>query len=126
MRRNATLIYDLSEESLTAYCKEALRNCESLVQEAVLLANGGFYSRAYFLAVAAIEEVGKCHLAILGKQRNLKDPAIQSRLKKSFQDHSEKITLATLLLFENDSNGQDEVHALLDLGSPLCQTSCRL
>ena len=52
------------------------------------------FARAYFLAVAAIEETGKAFLAFDGRGRKLTDTAISKKLKQSMEDHSTKITWA--------------------------------
>jgi AbiV family abortive infection protein len=86
--------YLLTPELLSQYRDAALANAESLLQEADLLLENGHQARAYFLAVSCIEEVGKAVQAYEALGKNLKDSAIQQRLKLLFEDHSQKITYA--------------------------------
>lgn len=65
-----------------------------LLEEASLLSAGGHRARAYFLAVAAIEEIGKAVLAFDGQGRNLKDSAVTAKLRRAMEDHSQKVTAA--------------------------------
>ena len=62
--------------------------------EATLLLQHAHRARAYFLAVASIEEVGKAVQAFDGMGRNLKDDAVSTQLKKQFDDHQQKISSA--------------------------------
>jgi AbiV family abortive infection protein len=81
-------------EELAAYSDAAIRNAAELAEEASLLAANKHFARAYFLAVASIEETGKAILLFDAGGRNLKDPAVFSRLIKAWSDHGEKITSA--------------------------------
>ena len=51
-------------ELLREYSVASLNNAEELIEEASLLYERNHIARAYFLAVASIEEIGK---ALLGK-----------------------------------------------------------
>ncbi|MDB5799844.1 MAG: abortive infection, AbiV family protein [Rhodocyclales bacterium] len=51
--------YSLTPENLQQYLDAALANAGQLIVEARLLLEHSHYARAYFLAVAAIEEVGR-------------------------------------------------------------------
>jgi len=84
----------LTSELLEVYSKAALTNAQSLLSEATLLYNNHHYARAYFLAVASIEETGKSVLAHQSRGRNLKDSSVSSKLKSQFASHSEKIYAA--------------------------------
>ena len=88
--------YQLTRVLLEQYRDAALKNAHSLLDEARLLLAHSHFARAYFLAVAAVEETGKSVQAFDGIGRNLKDPAVSSRLKLHFEDHSQKITSAFL------------------------------
>ncbi|WP_077732556.1 MULTISPECIES: AbiV family abortive infection protein [Methylocaldum] len=79
---------------LRDYSLAALANARELVSEALILYKHGCFARAYFLAVASIEETGKAFLAFDGQGRNLSDSAVASKLKRTMEDHSQKITSA--------------------------------
>ena len=72
----ARLTQPLTLKLLRAYSEAALTNANELVQEASLLYATEHLARAYFLAVAAIEETGKGLLAFDARGRNLADPAV--------------------------------------------------
>jgi AbiV family abortive infection protein len=76
---------------LAAYSSAALQNARELLAEATLLYEHGHYARAYFLAVASMEETGKAFLAFDSQRRNFEDPAVCSKLTLSFLDHKGKI-----------------------------------
>jgi len=79
---------------LSHYSAAALENSRELLKEAGLLLAEGHQARAYFLAVAAIEEIGKAVLAFDGQGRNLKDSAVTAKLRRAMEDHSQKVTSA--------------------------------
>ncbi len=79
---------------LRDYSLAALANASELLTEATLLRQHGHFARAYFLAVASIEETGKAFLAFDGQGRKLSDSAVTSKLKRSMEDHRLKITSA--------------------------------
>jgi AbiV family abortive infection protein len=79
---------------LSHYSAVALQNAGELVEEASLLLARGHRARAYFLAVAGIEEIGKAVLAFDGQGRNLKDSAVTAKLRRAMEDHSQKVTAA--------------------------------
>lgn len=83
-----------SAAALSAYSEAAIKNAAELVDEASLLAEHRHFARAYFLAVAAIEETGKALILFEAQGRNLKDPAVFSRLIQAWSDHGEEITSA--------------------------------
>lgn len=60
-------------ELLKEYSDAALENAAELLQEASVLHAQGYRARAYFLAVAGIEETGKAVIAFDGQGRNLRD-----------------------------------------------------
>ncbi len=53
--------YKLTADHLEKYMTVALDNSQELIAEANLLASNKHYARAYFLAVASIEETGKAY-----------------------------------------------------------------
>ncbi len=83
-----------SAELLRDYSLAALANASELVAEASVLYKHGHFARAYFLAVASIEETGKAFLAFDGQGRNVSDSGVASKLKRLMEDHSQKITSA--------------------------------
>ena len=86
--------YDLNFEFLDSYQKAAIDNADSILDEAKLLLSNNHYARAYFLAVASIEETGKAFMAFSSKGRNLNNVALHKKLKEMFENHSQKIRSA--------------------------------
>lgn len=84
----------LTTRLLQLYSEAALRNADELLAEALLLCDHDHMARAYFLGVACIEEAGKALLAFDAQKRNLSDPAVCTKLKKSMENHGEKINYA--------------------------------
>lgn len=82
-----------SAEVLESVQAAAMENAQSLVAESALLSANGFYARAYFLAVAAIEEVGKGWMSFTARGRDLNAPDVQATLRREFEDHAKKILL---------------------------------
>lgn len=85
---------NLTAELLRQYCDASLCNASELLNEASLLGANSHHARAYFLAVAAIEETGKALTAFDAQGRNLRDPAVTKKLKQSMEDHPSKIRAA--------------------------------
>jgi AbiV family abortive infection protein len=86
--------FKFTVELLTEYSAAALQNAAELLEEASLLYEKGHAARAYFLAVASIEETGKSLQAFDAQGRNLADSAVTSKLRRSMGDHQQKITAA--------------------------------
>jgi AbiV family abortive infection protein len=86
--------YQLTPGLLQQNRDAALANAQEWLDEATLLLQHEHRARAYFLAVASIEEVGKAVQAYEGMGRNLKDSAVATRLKVQFDDHEQKISSA--------------------------------
>jgi AbiV family abortive infection protein len=82
------------ESLLRQYETAALKNASELLTEAELLLTNKHFARAYFLSVAAIEEVGKASIAFVGRGRKLKSPGVQRQVNLDLRDHSKKITAA--------------------------------
>lgn len=97
----------MAAELLRSYSEAALRNADELLVEASLLCNHGHMARAYFLAVACIEEAGKGLQAFDAQNRNLSDPAVCTKLKAGMERHSQKINyaLSTWALSSSDPHG---------------------
>ena len=85
---------NLTPQLLREYGDAAIRNASDLLEEASLLGANAHWARAYFLAVAAIEETGKALLAFDAQGRNLLDPTVTTKLKRSMEDHPSKIRAA--------------------------------
>ena len=77
----STHLPNLTATLLLSYSEAALRNADELLSEASLLRDHDHMARAYFLAVACIEEAGKALLAFDAQNRNLSDPAVCTKLK---------------------------------------------
>jgi AbiV family abortive infection protein len=84
----------LTTTLLKLYSEAALRNADELLAEASLLRDHDHMARAYFLGVACIEEAGKALLAFDAQNRNLADSAVCTKLKKSMENHGQKISYA--------------------------------
>lgn len=85
---------NFDESLLRQYETAALKNASELLAEAELLLINKHFARAYFLSVAAIEEVGKASIAFVGRGRKLKSPGVQRQINLDLRDHSKKITAA--------------------------------
>lgn len=107
--------YQLTTALLKQYCDAALINARNLLSEASLLVQNNHFARAYFLAVAAIEEIGKSVQAFDGMGRNLKDSAVCNKLKLQFEDHSQKITAAFIPWLVVSPNLRNEIMSFVDI-----------
>lgn len=100
---------------LRAYSDAALQNATELVSEAALLRDHGHMARAYFLAVASIEEAGKALLAFDGQNRNLTAPAVCTRLKRSMENHSQKLNYSMGAWAMNSEDQRGALKVAIDL-----------
>lgn len=107
--------HSLTTDLLRAYCEVALTNANELVQEASLLYANGHRARAYFLAIAAIEETGKGLLAFDAQGRNIADSAVSTRLRRAMEDHSLKIAAAFMGWLRASPNVRDQIMPAVDL-----------
>jgi len=80
--------FKFTVDLLREYSAAALHNANELLREASLLCTNGHAARAYFLAVASIEETGKALQAFDAQGRNLADSAVSAKLRRSMEDHS--------------------------------------
>lgn len=89
----------------------SLENAEQLIKEAKVLLRNNYLPRAYFLSVAAIEEIGKAYLCFESTTRNLNDSAVTSNILKSIENHSNKINAAfhTSILTSKDPRGAIQI-----------------
>jgi AbiV family abortive infection protein len=105
----------LTSELLKAYCDAALDNAAELYAEASLLLAHGHNARAYFLAVASMEEVGKALMAFDGQNRKLDNPAVVSKLRSGMEDHSRKITYAFMPMIVASTEQRQAIEVAVDL-----------
>ncbi len=107
--------YNLTVEFLNKFEQSALTNAQELIDEANLLYGNKHYARTYFLAVAAIEETGKAHIAYSAKGRNLSDNGLCNKIKQHMDSHSHKITSAFSCWLIKSNNKQKAIDTCLDL-----------
>ena len=107
--------YPLTHSLLEDYRNAALANARRLLAEATLLLSHKHYARAYFLGVASVEEVGKAVQAFDGMGRNLKDPTVSARLRRHFEDHSQKVTSAFVPWMQQSPNIRHEIMSFVNL-----------
>ncbi len=105
----------LTTTILQLYSEAALHNADELLVEASLLRDHNYMARAYFLAVACVEEAGKALLAFDAQNRNLSDPAVCTKLKKSMGSHGLKINYALSIWALNSPDQRKELRVALDL-----------
>jgi len=102
-------------ELLREYSAASLSNATELVEEASLLYEQGHVARAYFLAVASIEEIGKALLAFDAQGRNLADSAVTAKLRRAMEDHSQKIAAAFSPMLLSNPNTREVLMPVIDL-----------
>ncbi len=106
---------EFTSELLRDYSLAALANASELIAEALLLYRHGHFARAYFLAVASIEETGKAYLAFDGRGRNLRDSTVLVKLKRSLEDHPQKISSAFVAWLIASPDVRSAVMPMVDL-----------
>ncbi len=107
----------LSKQALLELSSAALDNAESLLSEAEALLASGHFARAYFLALASMEEVGKSATAFNAAGRDLSNPQVVKAVRNKLLDHRSKIISAfgpSLQLTEKD-NLKEALEASLEL-----------
>jgi AbiV family abortive infection protein len=104
-----------SAKLLAEYSRAALENAEDLIDEAELLLRNGHFSRAYFIAVASIEEIGKSFIAFEAQGRNLNDSAVTSKIGNSLESHSKKIISAFRASVLTHGDLKNELMGIIDL-----------
>ena len=100
---------------LSQYSRASLENAQELINEAILLYENGHIARSYFMAVAAIEEIGKSFISFDAQGRNLNDSAITAKIRRSFENHSTKITMAFQASVLSHGDLQNELQGIIDL-----------
>ncbi len=104
-----------STELLSEYSIAALDNAKELIEEAILLFENGHLARSYFIAVAAIEEIGKSFLSFDAQGRNLKDSAVTAKIRNSLESHSKKINAAFHASVLSHGDLRSELEGIIDL-----------
>ncbi|NIJ88579.1 AbiV family abortive infection protein [Xanthomonas campestris] len=97
---------ELSKQTLLKLSVASLDNATALVDEAETLLSAEHFARAYFLGVAAIEEIGKSALAFGAAGRNLANRQVLKKTWNNLLDHKSKIIAAfgpSLSLTERDT-----------------------
>lgn len=107
--------FRFTAELLKEYSAAALRNAADLLEEASLLYEKGHAARAYFLAVACIEETGKALQAFDAQGRNLADSAVTAKLRRAMEDLSQKITAAFTAMLLASSDIREATMRAVDL-----------
>ena len=110
-----TNTFRYSAQLLAEYSNAALANAEDLIAEAQLLYDNGHFARSYFMAVAAIEEIGKAFIAFEAQGRNLQDSAVTGKVRRSLEDHTKKINAAFLASVFSHSDLRKELMGIIDL-----------
>jgi len=107
----------LRKPTLLELSKAALENAGALLSEAEALLENQHFARAYFLAVASIEEIGKSALAFNAAGRDLSNPKVVKAAWDKLLDHKSKIISAfgpSLHLTKKD-NLEEAVEASMGL-----------
>ena len=107
--------FRLTVDLLREYSAAALQNAGELLEEASLLYANGHAARAYFLAVASVEETGKALQAFDAQGRNLGDSAVTAKLRRAMEDHSQKISAAFTAMLQASPNIREAVMPAVDL-----------
>lgn len=105
----------LTASLLRSYSEGALRNADELLVEASLLLDHGHEARAYFLAVASIEEAGKALLAFDSQSRKFSDPAVSTKLQIHMANHGDKIRYALGSWAVSSPDQREALEVALDL-----------
>jgi AbiV family abortive infection protein len=105
----------LTSSLLRSYSEAAISNASELLAEAQLLHSHNHMARAYFLAVACIEEAGKALLAFDAQNRNLSDPAVRKKLKKTMETHGDKINYALSMYAFSNPDQREALKGALEL-----------
>ena len=106
---------NLTPNLLLAYSSAALQNARELLAEASLLYAHAHRARAYFLAIACIEETGKGLQAFDAQKRNLSNPAVTTKLKLGMKNHAQKIHYAFSAWITNSQNLRAGIKTAVDL-----------
>jgi len=84
----------LTKPTLIDLSRAALENAEALLGEAETLLAGEHFARAYFLAIAGIEEIGKSALAFNAAGRDLNNQRVAKAVWEKLLEHKSKIIAA--------------------------------
>ncbi len=107
-KNNRNEVYDYRERFDSKYgilFEECTNNINSLVQEAKLLFENGFYARSFMISYTALEELGK--RLIVADYIN--DIVSESELKRAFYNHEIKLAYLhnNANLIKNDTGSYD-------------------
>ena len=111
--------YHITKTLLEEYQKYAFENSSELLAEASELLQKKYYSRAYFMGCASLEETGKGYLAFSSKGRNLRSPSVQHTIKEKFEDHSAKIISALIGLLRQKGLTEKNLEYIIKLSVDL-------
>jgi len=111
--------YVIDGDFLKQYQKMSLSNSSSLLKEAILLFKNGYNARGYFLACVSMEETGKAYQAFSARGRNLNNPAVQNKIKESFEDHGAKMAAAMVCMMNPAAPDPDKIEYLTGLSVQL-------
>ena len=104
-----------TKELLEEYSTAALNNAKDLIEKGQILLNQGHLARAYFIGVAAIEEIGKSFTAFDAQGRNLNDSAVTAKIRNSLENHSSKINAAFHASISSHGDLKNELQGIIDL-----------
>ncbi|CAK0773613.1 AbiV family abortive infection protein [Gammaproteobacteria bacterium] len=107
--------YTLHDDILKEYGIASINNAQQLLDDARILLINKSFARAYFLAVAAIEETGKAYIAHAARGRNLSDDGLVKKIQDMFENHSSKISSAFACWISNASKQEESSKAAVDL-----------
>lgn len=106
--------YEVYDEFLEEYGNASIENAQQILDDAKILLSHKSFARAYFLAVAAMEEAGKAYMAFSSRGRNLSDEGLKKKLQEMFENHSQKITSAFAGWISNSSKPEEVIKDAVD------------
>lgn len=107
--------YDVHDEFLKEYGNASIENAQQILDDAKILLSQKSFARAYFLAVAAIEEAGKAYMAFASRGRNLSDKGLKKKVQEMFENHPQKISSAFVGWISKSSKPDESIKAAVDL-----------
>jgi len=114
--------YTITSKLLKEYYQAAFQNAQALISDAKTLLENQRIPRSYSLACLSIEETGKGFQAWDGLGRNLNNPAVQTTLRKIFEDHSKKnISGLISILVLSQNKDKESYEAIADVSSQLIE-----
>lgn len=107
--------YQLTSALLRGYRKAAIDNARELLYEAELLLRHNHWSRAYFLAVTAVEETGKGVQAFDALGRNVADPEVSVRIRLNFEDYPKRMIAAAFPVMQIAPENRNEIMPFVEM-----------